>query len=613
LGKRDSWDERIGQDRRHWLLIVAGCGFILLLGKLFALQAIEHADYLEDAKKNQFLRLRIPPPRGLILDRRGEVLVDNVPRFDVVLPWKKSSEARPLIRKLCQFLSMDSTVVLTRFESWADKNAGLPFPIVKDANKLIISRVRENLDLYPQLRVETRARRRYRRGEFAAHLLGYVGEVTDEDLASDNPQRYLPGDMIGKTGLELQAESYLRGIDGIRIVQVNALGTIVDETQTPSVAPVPGRKVKLTIDAVTQAFLERRLAIAGRGAAVLMDVHDGSILAAASVPHFDPNSFVQGINQEEWERLYNEVEKPLFNRYLQAAYPPGSTFKVISTCVILENELVNPKTPLVYCTGVHTFGNRTFRCWKETGHGWMDLYNGFVESCDIYFFKVAEELDVDELAAMARAFGLGARTGFELAGEAKGLVPDRDYYNQRFGKGKWTQGHVLNNVIGQGELLVNLLQMVRVAAAIGNGGYLVSPHVIQSIEGEPTVVHLKRRITALSDRTREYMERAMRGVVEDENGTAYWTRIDGLPSAGKTGTSQNPHGEDHAWYIGYAPADEPRVAIAVLIENAGHGSEFAAPIARDVYLQLFRDELAGRLAGRGKPTDSIDLSREVDR
>ncbi len=613
MGKRDSWDESIGRTRRRWLLIVAGFAFVILLGKLFSLQAIEHADYAEDAKKNQFQRLRIPAPRGLIVDRGGEVLVDNVPRFDVVLPWKKKTKSLVVIRELCGFLSLDSTVVMTRFDAWMDKNAGLPFPIVKDADKLIISLVRENVDVYPQLRVETRARRRYKRGAFAAHLLGYVGEVNDADLTADRRRRYQPGDMIGKIGLELYGESYIRGIDGVRIVQVNAWGTIVEETTTPSVAPIAGREVKLTLDAELQAFLEKRLAQVGRGAAILMDIHDGSVLAAVSVPQFDPNSFVQGINQEEWARLNNEAEKPLFNRYLQATYPPSSTLKVISAGVILENEIADPKTLLVYCTGAFQFGNRVFKCWKEGGHGWMDLSNAVIQSCDTYFYKIAEELDVDELAQAARSFGLGARTGYELGGEAGGLVPDRKFYNKRFGKGKWTQGHVLNNVIGQGEFLVSLLQMVRVAAAIGNGGYLVSPHIIQSIAGEPAAVHLKRRIMGLSNRTRKFLARSMRGVVQNEDGTAYWTRIDGLPSSGKTGTSQNPHGKEHAWFIGYAPADKPRVAIAVLIENAGHGGEFAAPVARDVYREVFKDELIDDLAREAGSAGSIDLTEEVGR
>ncbi|NIO00887.1 MAG: penicillin-binding protein 2 [Candidatus Latescibacteria bacterium] len=592
MGKRASWDERLGRTRRRWLQAFAVFFFLVLLIRLFSLQAVEHAGYAKDAEKNQFQRLRIPAPRGLIVDRNGEVLVDNVPRFDVVVPWKREESALMMIRKLSNFLTLDSTAVFARFDIWAKKNAGLPFPVVKDADKLIISAVRENVDLFPQLRVETRARRRYRKGLFASHLLGYVAEISDEELANSDPRDYQAGDVIGKTGLELYCEEHLHGIHGYRVVQVNAWGTVLGDVDGPSIAPRTGRTVKLTIDAKIQAYLEERLAREGTGAVVMMNVHDGAVIAAVSIPRFDPNSFAAGINQEEWDRLHNEESKPLFNRYLQATYPPGSTLKVISASVALENELVDPEELLVYCTGAHRFGNRFFKCWREEGHGWMDLHNAVVQSCDSYFFKFAETLDVDELAEAARAFGLGSRTGIELRGEARGLVPDRKYYDNKLGKGEWTQGHVLNNVIGQGEFLSTLLQMCRVAAVIANGGYLVSPHVIHSIGDDYHVVHPKREIGALSKRTIQFLKRAMRGVVEDKDGTAHWCRVDGLQTAGKTGTSQNPHGKDHAWFIGYAPANDPVIAIAVLIENAGHGGEFAAPLARDAYRKYFEKQLA---------------------
>ncbi len=595
MGKRDNLDESLGRARRVRLLHIAAFFFIVLLGKLFSLQAIEHDVYVEDAKKNQFLKLRIPASRGLIVDRNGVVMVDNVPRFDVVLPWRKKSNAMETIASLCKFLSLDSTSVFLRFEAWAKKNAGVPFPLVVDADKLMISVVRENVDLFPQLRVETRARRRYRKVPCAAHLLGYVAEVSDEELAQGETNKYQPGDMIGKTGLELVCEKYLRGEDGFKIVQVNAWGTILGDVSTPAFVPVAGSTVKLTIDAEIQAYVEERLTQEGIGAAVFMDVSDGSILAAASIPQYDPNSFAMGINKEEWDRLYDEESKPLFNRYLQATYPPGSTLKIISACVVLENEVVDPNMLLEYCTGAHQFGNRIYRCWKEEGHGWMDLHNAVVQSCDSYFFEVGEELDVDEITDFARRFGLGDRTGIELRGEAKGLVPDRNYYNKRFGKGKWTQGNVLNNIIGQGEFLTSLLQMCRIAAAVANGGFLVSPHVIESTDGEPYAIHQNRRVRNVSVKNLRFLQRSMRGVVEDPDGTAYWTRISGFPAAGKTGTAQNPHGEDHAWFIGYAPADEPEIAVAVVIENAGHGGDVAAPLVRDVYRKYFEKKIVGDL------------------
>lgn len=590
----------MGRTRSRRLISVIAMIFLILVARLFYLQAIEHAEYVKDAEKNQFQRLRIPAPRGLITDTHGEILVDNVPRFDVELPWKNESRAQEEIRDICVFLELDSTLVLEQFAVWQKKNAGVPFPIVRDADKLVISVVRENVDLYPMLRVETKARRRYRRGHLASHLLGYVGEVSGEDLSSENLRTYQAGDLIGKSGLEYHCENDLRGEDGYQVVQVNAWGVVVGNVNGPSPPPREGRTITLTVDARLQAHLESRLAREGRAAAVIMDVHDGAILAAASVPDFDPNDFAVGISQEEWERLNGSELKPLFSRYYQAAYPPGSTLKIVSAFVALEKEIVRPQDVLVYCTGAHRFGNRIFRCWKPEGHGWMNFHNGVVQSCDVYFYKIAETLDVDELAEAARAFGLDAKTGFELRGETRGLVPDRAYYNQRLGKGKWTQGYVLNNIIGQGEFLANLLQICRISAAIANGGYLVTPHVIESIAGEAVLDHPEKQVANLSKQTLALLGRALRGVVEEKNGTAHWTRIRGLPSAGKTGTAQNPHGEDHAWFTGYAPADDPQIAVAVIIENAGHGGEFASPVARDMYKIYFADILPEEVTRSGQ-------------
>jgi penicillin-binding protein 2 len=226
----------------------------------------------------------------------------------------------------------------------------------------------------------------------------------------------------------------------------------------------------------------------------------------------------------------------------------------------------------------------------------MNLYTAFVQSCDTYFYKVAEIMDVDVLASAAKAFGLDDKTGIELPGEAAGLVPDRKYYDERFGRGGWTQGYMLNNIIGQGEYLTNILHMLRVCAAVANGGYLVKPHIIRNVGDDPPVAYTKRKVPLLAGTTLRFLRRVMEGVVNDSDGTAHWTRIEGISSAGKTGTAQNPHGEHHAWYTAYAPADEPEIAVVVLIENSGHGGEIAAPIVRDFFKEYFRyPELAGEV------------------
>ncbi|MCK4776022.1 MAG: hypothetical protein KAT30_14595, partial [Candidatus Krumholzibacteria bacterium] len=347
--------------------------FAILTVRLFGLQYVQYDDYSQYAEENQLQRQRIISPRGLIKDRSGVVLVDNVPSFDIILPWRTESDVRDTIDSLFVYIPLDTTEIYSRFTFWQRRNRGLPFPVVQNANKVVISFVRENYDRFPKLRVEANARRRYVEGAFAAHLLGYVGEVSDQFLAKRIGDGYFPGDLMGKTGIESICEQYLRGEDGLRVVAVNASGTVLGEWKELLEPPVPGKDVVLTIDARLQRHLEEKISPLGAGAAVVMDVDDGSLLAVVSVPQFDPNSFALGIDQEEWDRLSGAEDKPLFNRFLQATYPPGSTLKIVSAYTLLTRQLVNPQESLVYCTGAYRFGNRVYKCWKRGGHGYMNL------------------------------------------------------------------------------------------------------------------------------------------------------------------------------------------------------------------------------------------------
>ncbi|MCK5405872.1 MAG: penicillin-binding protein 2 [Candidatus Krumholzibacteria bacterium] len=593
MAKRDSRELVVGKTRERVLIGLVLVFFAILAGQLFSLQAIRHDKYAQVAEENQLHRERVPGPRGFITDRSGNILVDNVLNFNVVLPWKKESEVAETVSRLSSMgIPIDSVRVLERFEAWKKKNKMLPFPIVNDADKVIISFVRENSDLFPDLRVMSQARRRYRYDKMASHLLGYVGEVGDVELSRQGEKKYYQGDLVGKTGVEQVCEKSLRGEDGVRALEVNATGRILGEIAELSVAPEIGKKVVLTLDLHLQKHLESLMTDKGAGTAVAMNVYDGSILAAVSVPGFDPNEFAAGISSELLQELFDDKTKPLFNRIQQARYPPASTHKIISTFAVLTNGLVNPGEILVYCNGSLRFGNRVFRCWRPEGHGAMNLYTGFVQSCDVYFYKVAEIMDVDVLANASKAFGLDTKTGIDLPGELPGLVPGREYYDRKLGKGKWTQGHVLNNIIGQGEYLVNTLHVLTVCAAIANGGFLVRPHIVKFTGDELPVVYAKKRVPGLSGRTLEFLRRCMEGVVQDVDGTAYWTRLDWVDSAGKTGTAQNPHGEHHAWYTAYAPADAPEIAIVVLIEHGGHGGEVAAPVVRDFFSEYFSSDLA---------------------
>jgi penicillin-binding protein 2 len=586
MGKRDSNAIARGRERLRTLGLLVGLMLSVMAVRLFDLQVVRHDQYARFAQDNQLQRERVAAPRGYFKDRNGRILVDNVLHFEVVMSWRERDDVADTVRRLAVRLPLDTTRVMTRYDAWAEKYGRRAFPIVPDADKFIISFVRENTDVFPELRVVSRSRRRYRDGETAAHMLGYVGEVSDADVTRAGAG-YQAGDMVGKTALELRCEDLLRGDDGQRVMEVNASGTLLGEVKELSTPPVSGSNMVLTIEADLQAFIEAQLEDKNPGATLVMNVETGAILAAASHPSFEPNEFATGISQSSLDALFNAETKPLFNRISQARYPPASTFKIVSAHAIITNQLFNPGEVLVYCTGAHRFGNRVFRCWEPAGHGAMNLMTAIIQSCDVYFYKVAEIMDADVLAASARDFGLGVRTGLDVPGEVPGLVPDRDFYDRRFGKGRWTQGHMLNNIIGQGEYLVNTLQMARICAAIGNGGFLVTPHMIGSVEGEAPVAYARKRVPGLGPRTLSFLRRAMERVVSDDDGTANWTRMKWLPTAGKTGTAENPHGDPHAWYMAYAPADAPEIVAVVLVENAGHGGEVSAPMVRDIFKFYF--------------------------
>jgi penicillin-binding protein 2 len=338
-----------------------------------------------------------------------------------------------------------------------------------------------------------------------------------------------------------------------------------------------------------QAYLDSLLASRPNPcAAVVLDVETGGVVAAASRPAYDPNAFAMGLSASLVGDLLKDPSKPMFNRLSQARYAPASTFKIIVAYTVLRHQLIDPGRVLAYCDGTHRFGNRIFRCWKEEGHGGMNLMSAIVHSCDVYFYRVGEMMDVDLLAASASAFGFDAKTGVDLPIEVSGNVPTRRYYDKRLGKGRWTQGLMLNNAIGQGEYLATVLHVARMSAAVANGGWLVQPHFVVQAGAEPPVEHTRTRIEGLEGATLSFLQRAMLGVVETPGGTAHWTRLPGLAVAGKTGTAQNPHGEHHAWYTAYAPADKPEIALAIIVENAGHGGDIAAPVARAFFSEYFR-------------------------
>lgn len=589
------------EPRRRTLSTILVCVMAALVVRLFVLQVIRHEHYVKLSFSNQLQRERVNAPRGIIRARDGSKLVVNMPIYQIDLLPNRADRKREMLALACGWLGLDPEKTAGDLDAWMKRYPdGREMTIVQAANKEQISVIRENREMLSFFRLAMRPRRFYPEGTLAAHLFGYVGEVTDEELAKSD--EFQQGDIRGRTGLETVFERLLRGKDGIRIVgisvegtQVGDLGGLMDGDEIERLGgarnPLPGGDVQLTIDLGVQRAAEAAFQWE-RGALVAMDPRSGEILAMVSRPTYDPNMFIEGVSAETWRSLFEDPARPLFNRTVQAAYPPGSTFKLVTAYAALVNGRIGERTLQRPCNGGLRFGNRFFKCWRPEGHGALPLDGAIIQSCDTYFYQLGEKLEVDELAAAGRLFGLGRKTGIDLPSEVQGILPDKAYLDRRFGKRGWTKGLMLNYSIGQGEILASPVQLCAMTARFANGGQAVRPHVVSRIlDAEGRLVYSARAaaqpIPGVDRRAVEFIRGAMRGVVADDRGTAHGAAIPGVAVAGKTGTAQNPHGQDHAIFVAYAPAENPTICIAIVMENAGHGGSMAAPVARQVMQAYF--------------------------
>ena len=552
---------------------------LVLVGNLFGMTVLKHSDYKDQALDNRQVSFRVRAPRGRILDRHGTPVADNMFVADITVPAAALGDAGPdstLLRLMHWFdLPVDETVERLRQQ----RRGRGRLVLVAGASLSQITAVEERGRQLPGVRVEARPRRRYLYGSLLAHVTGYVGEVGQAEL--DTSVGYRVGDLVGRQGVEAALEDVLRGDAGTKLEEVNAAGRIVGREAVWLRDAVPGDDVQLTISLPLQISLSA--ALGERPAcAVAVDVRTGEVLAACSQPAFDPNDLTRGISEEAWRHLVEDPAKPFFNRIVQATYAPGSIYKPVTSLAALTAGVVGTGTSLDPCPGGLQLGNRFFRCWKRSGHGEIDHLRAMVESCDTYYYQLGLRLDIDTLAAAARALGLGRRCSDVFAVEVPGNVPDSAWYDDRFGKGGWTRGVMLNNSIGQGELLVTPLQMAMLAARLATWGRVPDPEFVNDPSPEP------RFAPALpfAHEDLAWVRSALEMVVSDGTGKA--AAQDSVTVAGKTGTTQNPHGEDHAWFICWAPVEEPEVALAVIMENAGHGGAEAAPVAGRWLADYFR-------------------------
>ena len=585
--------------RREQIFTIAVASiFGLLIIQLFSLQVLQGDKYRDLSEENRIRVEVLTAPRGEIRDRKGRLLADCAPSFTVTLdPYDKAyvRNARGIDATLAilgPILGVDAKELREKIQR-ERRVSFLPIRLKRNVDMKSVAFVSEHRSLLPGVQVESEPLRRYTLGPLASHLLGYVGEISDKELADPGYSDYLSGDLIGRMGIERRYEKLLRGVDGKRFVEVNALGRKGDFLgEKHPVLPRRGTDLTLTIDLDVQRAAEDAFEPGARGAVVAIDPRNGEVLALVSKPNYDPNEFSTGITQERWNEMSGGGNYPLFNRAIQAVYPPGSTLKPFSALAALEAGAITPGTYFAQsCTGAFRFGSRLFGCWKHEGHGSLAVHDAIVRSCDVYFYQLGLRIGMERLSDYMRKLHLSDKTGIDIPQERRGLFPDPAWYDKHFGAGRWSKGLVLNLVIGQGECGATPVKLAQLAAFIANGGTLWRPHLIRAVGTELpsrsiTPDDSMRQVVAVSGRNLDTIRSAMESVVSDPTGTGGQARVDSVTVAGKTGTAQNPHGQDHALFICFAPVESPRIAIAVLVENAGHGSTAAAPIARKV-LQAF--------------------------
>ena len=574
--------------RRLPILRLAFVVAIVAIGSAYWFVQVVHGSYYRElAENNRLRRLPVKAPRGLIYDRHGRLLVDNVPSYELYLDRSASADLESSLVHAAAILERPVAELETELERYSGTSRFTPVPIAESLSLSQVSRFLVSTLEHPEFDVEVAHLRVYRHGPIAAHLLGYLGEATEGHLRTGNGSLTV-GDLVGRSGAEQTFDERLRGDDGEREVVVDSRGRL--RSEHGSQAARPGDDLTLTVDLDLQQqaarYFDDRV-----GAAVAIDPRNGEILAMISAPSFEPNRFARRLRGSEWAQILEAPHHPLQNRALSSQYSPGSIFKIVIAVAGLNDGLVTTGER-VYCPGSTKIYNRRFRCWKRAGHGWVDLRDAIRESCDVYFYHLGQKLGISRIAYYARLFGLGERTGVDIAGEGGGLVPDLEWSQRRRGT-PWYPGETISVAIGQGPLLATPLQVAAMMAIVANGGSPVTPHLElgrelparPAIDVEPKVLATVRE--------------ALWAVV-NERGTGASSRVAGLEIAGKTATVQVIEQKtwidsddlpfekrDHAWFASFGSFEEPELAVVVFVEHGGAGSAQAAPLARLLYEKYY--------------------------
>ncbi|HTG00187.1 MAG TPA: penicillin-binding protein 2 [Nitrospirota bacterium] len=586
------------QKRLPLLVVFIAVFALALFVRLWYLQAVKGSFYYEQAESNRIRPVKLRPPRGIIYDRYGRPLVENVLSFDISLVPEDAVDVEAAITKISALAKLDPAAVRAALEEAEPvRNKYEPVKIREEAPWDEVALVEAHQEDLPGTIIEPEHRRNYPYGGLASHQLGYIGKVSQTQRKKEQADI---GVLVGQGGLEKIYDKLLRGRPGRRMIQVNAAGRKVKDLGIEE--PRPGTDLYLTIDLDAQKAAEEGLGERA-GAVAAIETNTGEIIALASHPNYDPNLFPRGISPKDWVRLTNDSTHPLYNRAIQSVYPPGSTFKIIVALAGLESGVINPDEK-INCHGFLKSGRQTFRCWKHNGHGPISFHQALVESCDVYFYTMGERIGWDNIARYARRLGYGGLTGIPLPDEKPGNIPTTEWKKRRTGEA-WYAGDTYINSIGQGFVLVSPLQAARMISAVATGGLLYPPSLLRQTYNRETGEiktysddHAQK--VAMDSKALAEVQQALAGVVAEPGGTGHAAATPLTTVAGKTGTAQviaqkNPgrklseDTQDHAWFIAYAPVENPKLAVAVLVEHGGHGGSAAAPIARKVIEEYLKN------------------------
>ncbi len=604
-GLQDYYEARRLNTRIHVIQVLFGAVLVLYLFAFWYLQIVKVDYYRRLSDNNRLRRVTIMPLRGVITDAEHRVLANNRVAFNVRLDREKVADMKTFFPRLAGILEMPESTLRDRLARYRGRPVFEPVVLKEDVDLAEAAYIESRRLELRGLSVEVESRRNYLYGPLAAHALGYVGEVSEDQLRTEPSGEYELGEIVGKAGVERQYDEDLKGDKGWKQVVVNSLGREIQEIEAGR-KPDPGRALRLSIDLDLQRALEEAYADEA-GSAVFLDPGSGAVLAMISRPAYDPNVFAHRFSQDIWEGLVNDPRHPLQNRVSLSKFAPGSVFKIVMSIAALEEGIATPARG-DHCTGTWRFGDKVYQCWavRKGGHGYLTMREAIIQSCNIYFYHLGNDMGIERISRWAHRFGFGEPTGLDLPHEESGTVPDPDWKKRAVPRDPiWHPGETISVSIGQGAIEVTPIQMAVFAAAIGNGGTLYRPHLLLSrevregIEEDERQDYVIRRVD-MHPRTLEVIRDAMWGVV-NEDGTGGRARIAGRDICAKTGTAQvfrasrdidadklPKDKRDHAWFVGFAPKDNPRIAWAVFVQNGGHGGTTAAPIARAVLERFFQ-------------------------